>query len=77
MHQTGCGLRGGMRAKIGAADRAVVPLDLWCEILDVLEGITASNTASTRQVGFARQNYLIHPEGDSILWEDATPATCG
>jgi hypothetical protein len=71
------GSRTGNQGISGAAERAVVPLDLWCEILDALEGNTAPNTASTRQVGFARQNYLIPPEGDSTLWADATPATCG
>ena len=71
------GAKTGVQGLSGAAERAVVPLDLWCEILDALEGIAAPNTASTRQVGFARQNYLIHPEGDSILWAISKPAPSG
>jgi hypothetical protein len=71
------GAKTGVQGLSGAADRAVVPLELWCEILDVLEGNAAPNTARTRQGGFSRQIYLIHPEGDSTLWESSTLTPCG
>jgi len=68
--------QGGMRAKIGAAERAVVPLELWCELLDVLEGKIAPNTACSGQVGIVRQNYLIPPDSNSVIWEGVKSTTC-
>ena len=71
------GARTGNQGISGAVDRAVVPLELWCEILSVLEGNAAPNKACTRLGGTPRQNYLIHPEGDSILWAISKPAPSG
>ena len=65
--------QGGLRSTIGAAERAVVPLDLWDEIISVLEGKGAPNAACSGLLGFARQNYLIHPSADLISWASSTP----
>lgn len=65
--------QGGLRAKIGAAERAVVPLELWLEILGVLEGESAPNTACSGQMVCVRQNYLIHPSADPVMWASPKP----
>lgn len=44
------GSRTGTQGMKNAADRSVVPLELWCEILDALEGNTAPNTACSGRV---------------------------
>jgi hypothetical protein len=54
--------KGGIRGLPNSVERAIVPIDLWREILDVVEGGSKSYMAITRQ------NYLLHPAGDSIVW---------
>jgi hypothetical protein len=55
------GAKTGTQGLAGAAERAVVPLDLWLEILEVLEGKSAPNTASSGRRVYARQNELFSP----------------
>lgn len=68
--------QGGMRAKVGAAERAVVPLELWLEILGVLEGESAPNKACSGQMVRVRQSYLIHPSADPVMWASPKPTIC-
>jgi len=68
------GSKTGTQGLANAADRAVVPLDLWVELMDVLEGGLLTNACS-RQVGITRQNYLIPPDNNSVIWDGRKPTT--
>ncbi|MCI0555458.1 MAG: DNA cytosine methyltransferase [Anaerolineae bacterium] len=67
----------GNQGLSNAADKSVVPLELWCEILDALEGNTAPNTARTRQGGFSRQLALPTLEVLSAFENVPTSIPCG
>lgn len=70
------GAKTGTQGLDNAPERAVVPLELWCELLDVLEGKAHLTTACSGQAGVVRQNYLIPPDSNSVIWEGVKPTAC-
>ena len=62
------GSRTGTQGMKNAADRAVVPQELWCSILDALEVVNAPNKSVQPTLLTARQNYCNPVNGVHALW---------